>query len=298
MLLAAVQSDTTATQKEEESRAEVPQHQVNQRQTREHICTATMVEFTAAQSDVEMGMLPRRVVLVEKKSSSGRMWTMIGALFLLVLCFGGAVLFVWHLNGKEKATPQEGRLEALVNRIPSSASSEPTGHNNTLSSIGSSAKSAIHLEARQFSHEEDAEVRQLEWLSTQGQAFSQGGFELVENRIKIPESGLYFVYSQASYSVSCGADGSDAEATPLSHRIWRHADSMGGKVPLIGGVRSACQSAGGSEGGEAAGHGSYNTIYLGAVFKLIEGDTLWAETHPLSKVEKEEGKTFFGVFAL
>lgn len=104
MLLAAVQSDTTATQNEEESRAEVPQHQVNQRQTREHICTATMVEFTAAQSDVEMGMLPRRVVLVEKKSSSGRMWTVIGALFLLVLCFGGAVLFVWHLNGKEKAT--------------------------------------------------------------------------------------------------------------------------------------------------------------------------------------------------
>lgn len=63
-----------------------------------------MVEFTAAQSDVEMGMLPRRVVLVEKKSSSGRMWTMIGALFFLVLCFGGAVLFVWHLNGKAEAT--------------------------------------------------------------------------------------------------------------------------------------------------------------------------------------------------
>lgn len=73
---------------------------------------------------------------------------------------------------------------------------------------------------------------------------------------------------------------------------------MGGRVPLIGGVRSACQSAGGSEGGEAAGHGWYNTIYLGAVFKLKEGDKLWTETNQLSKVEKEEGKTFFGVFAL
>lgn len=123
-----------------------------------------MVEFTAAQSDVEMGMLPGRVVLVEKRSSSGRMWTMIGVLFLLVLCFGGALLFVWHLNGKEEATvrrndkspptlghgllggrlplwililtsapllllsqPQAGRLEALVNAMPSSASSDTTG---------------------------------------------------------------------------------------------------------------------------------------------------------------------------
>lgn len=152
--------------------------------------------------------------------------------------------------------------------------------------------------ARQFSHEEDVEGRQLEWLSTQGQAFSLGGFTLVDNQIVIPESGLYFVYSQVSYSVSSGGDSSDGEAAPLSHRIWRHADSMGGRVPLIGGVRSACQSAGGSEGGEAAGHGWYNTIYLGAVFKLKGGDMLWTETNQLSKVEKEEGKTFFGVFAL
>lgn len=119
----------------------------------------------------------------------------------------------------------------------------------------------------------------------------------MDNQIVIPESGLYFVYSQASYSVSCGAD-RDGEAAPLSHRILRHADSIGGKVPLIGGIRSACQSAGGSEAGEAAGHGWYNTIYLGAVFKLKEGDMLWTETNQLSKVEKEEGKTFFGVFAL
>lgn len=71
-----------------------------------------MVEFTAAPGDVEMGLEPRRLVLVEKRSSSGRMWTIIGALILLVACFGGAVLFVWHLNGKAEATV--GRNEGLL----------------------------------------------------------------------------------------------------------------------------------------------------------------------------------------
>lgn len=140
---------------------------------------------------------------------------------------------------------------------------------------------------------------QLAWLTSQGQAFSQGNLQLQNNRIIIPKNGLYFVYSQASFSVSCGGNhGSDAELTPLSHRIWRLADSMGGRVPLMSGERSACQSSRGAEGSEPASHNWYNTIYLGAVFKLRENDELWTETHPMSKVDKEEGKIFFGVFAL
>lgn len=72
-----------------------------------------MVEFTEALSGVEMGLEPRRLVLVEKRSSSGRMWTIIGALILLVMCFGGALLFVWHLNGKAEATVgrNDGRFQ-------------------------------------------------------------------------------------------------------------------------------------------------------------------------------------------
>lgn len=73
-----------------------------------------MVEFTTAPSDMEMGLVPRGVVLVEKKSSSGRMWTMLGALFFLVLCFGGAVLFVRHLNGKAEAMVRRNEKSSPV----------------------------------------------------------------------------------------------------------------------------------------------------------------------------------------
>lgn len=152
--------------------------------------------------------------------------------------------------------------------------------------------------ARLFQSGEDVEGRQLEWLTSQGQAFSQGNLQLRDNKIVIPKSGLYFVYSQASFSGTCGGNDDADEPTPLSHRIWRHTDSMGGTVPLMSGERSACQSAGGAEGSGRAEWHWHNTVYLGAVFKLKSNDLLWTETSPMSKVEKEEGKTFFGVFAL
>lgn len=141
---------------------------------------------------------------------------------------------------------------------------------------------------------------QLEWRNGQGQAFAQGGFQLDSNSIVIPKTGLYFVYSQASFRVSCGEGDKDAPGKslmPLSHRVWRHSDSIGGETSLLSAVRSACQNSP-LEGGYSEGQGLYNAIYLGAVFQLKMGDKLWTETNQLSELETDEGKTFFGVFAL
>lgn len=59
-----------------------------------------MVEYTRASRDVEMGLEQRTVVLVEKKSSTGRMWKTTLALLSVALCFGGILLFAWYWNGK------------------------------------------------------------------------------------------------------------------------------------------------------------------------------------------------------
>ncbi|KAM7421413.1 hypothetical protein PAMA_015509 [Pampus argenteus] len=146
--------------------------------------------------------------------------------------------------------------------------------------------------------DEDSEslTNKLEWKNGQGQAFAQGGFQLVDNKIVIPQAGLYFVYSQASFRVSCSdgdEHGEGKRLTPLSHIIWRDSDSVGSKTSLMSAVRSACQQA--AQGGE---QGWYNAIYLGAVFQLNKGDKLWTETSQLSELETDDGKTFFGVFAL
>nr|ACQ99509.1 tumor necrosis factor-alpha [Latris lineata] len=253
-----------------------------------------MVAYTTAQGDVEMGLEERTVVLVEKKSSAGRIWKASGALLAVALCIGGVLLFAWCWSGRPEMTTQSGQTEALIKKD----TAEKTDPHSTLRRISSKAKAAIHLEGSY----DDGECSkgQLEWRNGQGQAFAQGGFKLVENKIVIPQTGLYFVYSQASFRVSCSdgdEEGAGKRLTPLSHRIWRYSDSVGNKASLMSAVRSACQNTA-QEDGYNAGHGWYNAIYLGAVFQLNKGDTLWTETNQPSELETDEGKTFFGVFAL
>ncbi|AWO96092.1 Tumor necrosis factor alpha [Scophthalmus maximus] len=252
-----------------------------------------MVDYTTAPGDLEMGLEARTVVLVEKKSATGWMWKVIRALIIMALCSGGVLLFAWHWNGSEMRT-QSSQTEALVVKD----SAEKTDPHSTLRQISSNAKAAIHLEG---SYDEDVSSQdKLEWKNGQGQAFAQGGFRLMENQIIIPQTGLYFVYSQASFRVSCdddSKDGAGKRLTPLSHRIWRYSDSLGFNASLMSAVRSACQTAAQGDS-HRDGQGWYNTIYLGAVFQLYKGDKLWTETNMLSELETEEGKTFFGVFAL
>lgn len=61
-----------------------------------------MVNFTAAARDVETGLGQESVVLVEKKSSTGWMGKLLLAMFLVVACCAGALLLVWHWNGRQE----------------------------------------------------------------------------------------------------------------------------------------------------------------------------------------------------
>ncbi|KAK2844970.1 hypothetical protein Q5P01_011629 [Channa striata] len=252
-----------------------------------------MVAYTTALGDLEMGLEEKTVVLVEKKSSLSWIWKVSVAFLIAALCLGGVLLFAWYWNGKLE-------MKILTQTEPGTAEShnekDPTEKTDThypLKQISNRSKAAIHLEG---SYDET----DLLWKNGQGQAFAQGGFKLVNNRITIPHTGLFFVYSQASFRVSC-SDGDEEEAgtlsKPLSHRIWRKSDSIGNHVSLMGAVRTVCQNPP-QEDSNRDGRGWYNAIYLGAVFKLNRGDVLWTETNQLSQLETDEGQTFFGVFAL
>lgn len=60
----------------------------------------SMVAYTTAPCDLEMGPEERTVVLIEKKSSTGWMWKVSVALLIAALCFAGVLLFAWYWNGK------------------------------------------------------------------------------------------------------------------------------------------------------------------------------------------------------
>lgn len=153
----------------------------------------------------------------------------------------------------------------------------------------------------------------VEWRNEVDQSHSQGGLKLDNNEIVIPHSGLYFVYSQASFRVKCSShddnydDADDANSTPLvhlSHTVKRWSSSYGNDdtkpsyYTILNSVRTACQKAKSSDASEQGSW--FSAIYMGAVFKLKEGDRLKTEMEEkmLLNLEDEPGKTFFGVFAL
>ncbi|KAM4601354.1 tumor necrosis factor b (TNF superfamily, member 2) [Polymixia lowei] len=252
-----------------------------------------MVDYTVTPDDLETGLRERTVVVVEKKSSLHWMWMVCGAILIVALCVTGGRCLTLYFYGGPEATMQPEKTEALIKDRD-----EATDPHDTLKRIVSKAKAAMHLEG---SYEDSKHFKgQVEWSKDAGQAFAEGGFQVNNNQIIIPQNGLYFVYSQASFRVSCNdgdGEGAAKHMAPLSHRIWRYSDSVGSDTSLMSAVRSACQRTP-HEDSYRVGEGWYNAIYLGAVFKLNKGDKLWTETNQVAELEYEGGKTFFGVFSL
>ncbi|XP_030225299.1 tumor necrosis factor b (TNF superfamily, member 2) [Gadus morhua] len=224
------------------------------------------------------GMGEGMVLVVQKRSALSWMWRVCVATFILALCVSGALVLTHYLMGHPRVSVSPEEQVVMETERPQLS----------LKRLGSRSKPAVHLEGH---YQAGAKGGQVEWLRDQGQAFLQGGFQVKENQILIPRSGLYFVYSQASFRIAC-EDGEQARVTPLSHRVWRYSDSVGGPSTLMSAVRSACQRP------TIRGEGWYNTIYLGAAFQLHKGDRLWTETNQPEQLEYEGGKTFFGVFSL
>ncbi|XP_061574505.1 tumor necrosis factor-like [Cololabis saira] len=244
--------------------------------------------YAAAPADLELGIQETVQALGEKRSPAGWMWKVLGAVLAAALCLGGLQLWALYWAPRPQTTAQAEERKAPTLGDPAGS----TDPHHMLKQFSSNAKAAIHLVG---TYDED-ESAQLEWSASQGQGFTYGSFQLRQNRIVVPRGGLYFVYSQASFRVTCGGEaGAGGPPVPPSHRIWRLSDSIGSKVSLLSAVRSVCQPGGAAGDGEL---GWYNTIYLGAVFQLNRGDELWTETNLLPELETDEGKTFFGVFAL
>lgn len=138
------------------------------------------------------------------------------------------------------------------------------------------------------------------------QAHSQEGLELKDNEILIPHNGLYFVYSQASFRVSCSSNADDLISNHmihLSHTVKRWSRSFGSNDEssyrtLLHSVRTVCQGTA-SKDPDSAGS-RFTAVYMGAVFDLKSGDRLKTvmEEKMLEKLEEDAGKTYFGVFAL
>ncbi|KAG9328307.1 hypothetical protein JZ751_015035 [Albula glossodonta] len=195
-------------------------------------------------------------------------WKWVSALLVLVLCGTAALLLITHFQLK-------------------------------LRHLAGSDKAAIHLVGN---YRKEVLNSSIMWSSNSDQAFAQGGLKLEGNEIVIPRHGLYFVYSQASFRLACSSGakqgGKAGELVHVSHALDRWSDSYGGRYrALLATTQSACKIA---ENDGKSGKNWYSGIYLGAVFELDEGDRLRSNNNEktLPSLTSENGKTFFGAFAL
>ncbi|XP_041868275.1 tumor necrosis factor a (TNF superfamily, member 2) [Melanotaenia boesemani] len=220
----------------------------------------------------------------EQKTFKSSRLTAILLAFMLCLAAAAAVLiFNTHAKGPE---PDENTFDL----------------HHKLRQI-SNIRAAIHLEGEHNEHISDS----VEWRNQVDQSHSQGGLELKDNEIVIPHNGLYFVYSQVTFRVSCSSSEADVTASKpmvnLSHTVLRRSSSYGYDdektyIPILHSTRTACQKTGSTDP-DADGKW-FSAIYMGAVFNLRRGDRLKTkmEENMLQQLEDGTGNNFFGVFAL
>ncbi|KAI2652683.1 Tumor necrosis factor [Labeo rohita] len=228
---------------------------------------------------LEEGELPLPQVMVSRRkpgSSRSGVWRVCGVLLAVALCAAAAVCFTLNKSQNNQESGKEIRLTLRDN----------------LSKDNVTSRAAIHLTG---AYNPNVSADKLDWRRNQDQAFTSGGLKVVDREIIIPADGIYFVYSQVSFHISCKTDmPQDHDVLHMSHAVSRYSDSYGTYKPLFSAIRSACVHAPDNE------DLWYNTIYLGAAFNLHAEDKLRTETtvELLPRVETENGKTFFGVFAL
>ncbi|KAL1261018.1 hypothetical protein QQF64_008845 [Cirrhinus molitorella] len=240
----------------------------------------TVVDLEAGKG----GVYQTTVAPVPFKSSRSYIWKTVAAIAVVLLCGAAALLFSWHVM---KLNPNY----STTTMLPEKYTSTTPEQGKALKQIAEKTKAAIHLRGE---HGSNLKSESLKWVSGVDQSFEQGGLKLLNNEVVIPADGLYFVYSQVSYSIQCNQvedDEDDSAHNFLSHSIWRYTDAVQDWKPLQNSAHSVCQF-------QEDGKTTYSTIYLGAVFKLMEGDKLKTQTKRMADVEEAYAKTFFGVFAL
>ncbi|XP_016141578.1 tumor necrosis factor a (TNF superfamily, member 2) [Sinocyclocheilus grahami] len=230
---------------------------------------------------LEEGLLLPQVMVSRRKASGGGsstsgVWRVCGVLLAVALCAAAAVCFTLNKSQNNQEGGNELRLTLR----------------DHLSKENVTSKAAIHLTG---AYEPKVSTDSLDWKKNQDQAFATGGLDLVEGEIIIPTDGIYFVYSQVSFHVSCKTDmPEDHDVVHMGHAVERYSDSYVDYKALFSAIRSACVHASDTD------DLWYNTIYLGAAFSLQAGDKLRTKTTKalLPLVESDNGKTFFGAFAL
>lgn len=117
------------------------------------------------------------------------------------------------------------------------------------------------------------------------------GVQLRNDRVRVNNSGLYYLYSQV-YFLSLYFGGNSPGATTLYHYVYRYnvIYPNGGEELLLKSVRTQCWE-------RNKEYDDY-TSFTGGVFRLNVGDEIYVKVSNISQVSQDPKATFFGMFKL
>nr|NP_001409330.1 tumor necrosis factor-like [Carcharodon carcharias] len=225
--------------------------------------------------DLENG----REIAVEKMGHQG-------SRFLKLSCTIAVLAFVsvsFYLLFCQIGPPDANRKAAVRGAEDLSANS---GLHHLRKQVGNDPRGRIaaHLTADPIKGESD----ELTWQEESGIAFSSG-IEFSNNSLLIKKTGFYFIYTQVVFYYSqC-----EESTIFLSHDMHKLSLAYPEETILLKATKSVCHH----------GHHDdpwYKTSYQGAIFDFEAGDRIFSRVpaNVAKYLDKTEGKTFFGIFAL
>ncbi|XP_053154816.1 tumor necrosis factor-like [Hemicordylus capensis] len=225
--------------------------------------------------DVEKGS--KVVVVGEKPSQEGR-WKCLSICSFLLLIGAVAVFAVLQFGAFRKSANQDSieKGNSFLDGLPQTmkvqavTSRKPVAH--AIASLKHSNK--------------------LVWTTDVAPAMLNNiVLSSTDNALVIPSDGLYFVYSQLMFhGANCG------DSLLLSHTIKSWSTMYNGEVELLKSIKSVCEVPSSTPNHKKLW---FESIYQGAVFKLMKGDRLWSQTESAQYLDLDrQGQIYFGVVAL
>ncbi|NXX93186.1 CD40L protein, partial [Centropus bengalensis] len=125
-------------------------------------------------------------------------------------------------------------------------------------------------------------VSVLEWKTTMYGPMSSGLISYQEGKLKVKEAGLYYIYSQVSFCTKA------ANSAPFTLYIYLYLPMEEDRL-LLKGLDTHSTS---------LSHCDLQSIRVGGVFRLREGDMVFVNVTDSTRVNYNHGSTYFGIFKL
>ena len=130
------------------------------------------------------------------------------------------------------------------------------------------------------------------WLSDRSNTYLEG-VEVRNDRIVVPETGLYFVYSQVGFLIYYDSNKPvSGHEQSIFHYVIRYNPRLpnDGNQELMRTDLSQCW--------EQSKTYSRYTSYVGSAIRLQQNDELYVKVSQFASLQKQPSLTFFGMFKL